>query len=240
MVAQLVLSVPAEMTETFHDAQSRARVSRACTSCASLRKRCTGEVPCPNCVKRGIECVYTTAKLPGPKPGAKTEHLKEELERAEAELRAIKRHFGLREDLPFCPPEDRSDVVSGRSAGATTPPASVSSGSSGIGAKRRRTEAATHGGGRSGAGAAAGADDQGASSDSSGPSSSNGGRSTAAPSAAAPVAGRREGSDARLDAWKPPAAIIPTAEESALLRSFFEQSNAVMPVVDEDSFKVRS
>lgn len=44
------------------------------------------------------------------------------------------------------------------------------------------------------------------------------------------------GCDPKFDPWQPPGAIIPTPEEMSILRHFFDQTNFVMPCVDEEAF----
>lgn len=46
----------AEPTVEDAAAAKRRKVTRACDHCKSRKRRCTGECPCPNCVRQKVQC----------------------------------------------------------------------------------------------------------------------------------------------------------------------------------------
>jgi hypothetical protein len=57
--------------DDFHKVEptnkTRTRVTAACESCKRTRRKCNGTMPCENCEKRGLQCIYEEAKKRGPK-----------------------------------------------------------------------------------------------------------------------------------------------------------------------------
>lgn len=212
----------------MEDSTGPLRVSRACVSCAEQRKKCSGESPCSNCVRRGCTCVFEAAKRRGPKPGERTARLEAELASLREEVSALKDYFGLPQHVTFT--RDGSAAVAANGAVATLvdPLLAVAHAAAleqakdaaapslnrvaqaslanmltaEVGSKRRRPDSAV----------------AASSASSSAPSSASGAAASA------------------VDPWQPPGSIVPTPAEVSLLRRFFEQANFVMPSVDEEAF----
>lgn len=210
------------------------RVARACISCAELRKKCTGESPCENCVRRGCECEYAAAKRPGPKPGERTARLHAELASLREEVAALKAHIGWPADVPFT-----SAAAQAPSSATVASAASALKRSALAAAASQAAIAASHaaasalGDGRAGRGLAA---TKGVGVGFKRPRPAADNASVASSGTAPSVASTAGAADPKFDPWQPPGAIIPSAEEMAILRIFFDQTNFVMPCVDEEAF----
>ncbi|KAI7326622.1 hypothetical protein KC315_g7472 [Hortaea werneckii] len=107
-------------------AAKRRKVTRACDRCKSRKRRCTGESPCPNCIRHKVKCTYLSPYTRGKAPDTSTTLTPPETQHADGPRHADP-GIGVTADATPTAPKDPGQLTGAMSSRAVSPEADVNS-----------------------------------------------------------------------------------------------------------------
>ncbi|KAI7286475.1 hypothetical protein KC345_g1151 [Hortaea werneckii] len=105
-------------------ATKRRKVTRACDRCKSRKRRCTGQSPCPDCVRHKVKCTYLSPYTRGKAPEASTTLTPPETQHA-CNSNQPNPGIGDTTDATPAAPQDLGQLTGAMSSRAVSPEADV-------------------------------------------------------------------------------------------------------------------
>ncbi|GAB1735388.1 hypothetical protein NU219Hw_g3022t1 [Hortaea werneckii] len=106
-------------------AAKRRKVTRACDRCKSRKRRCSGENPCPTCIRHKVKCTYLSPYTRGKAPDASTTLTPPETQHA-CVSRQADADIDVTADAVPAAPKDSGQLTGGMSSRAVSPEVDVS------------------------------------------------------------------------------------------------------------------